>query len=195
MLFFAKVEAQMIVTDPITTNLLSINNGIQTALKAYSDLQTNIQKGTLSTVIQSTGMISKQLDLINSALDVADQFTNAQSTRDFFIRQRNVLRDIKTVSTDYFSIGAGILSPSIRVQIRRDLDDATLLAIKSLSVITSSFVKKQLNLTERLAFIKEGETYLDNAQTKISAALYIVNSKRKQLERLDEANKLYKIIF
>jgi hypothetical protein len=195
LVFFTKIEAQMVVSDPVTSNLLVINNGIQTAIKGYSDLQTNIQKGTLSTVVQSTGMISKQLDLINSSLDVADQFTNAQSTRDFFIRQRTVLRDIRTVSSDYLSIGAGILSPNIRVQIRQNLDDATILAIKSLSVITSSFVKKQLNLSERLAFIKEGETYLDNAQTKISAALYIVNSKRKQLERLDEANKLYKIIF
>ena len=193
--FFSKAPAQMVVTDPSTSKLLIISNGIQSAMKGYSDLQTNIQRGTLSTVVQSTGMISQQLDLINSSLDVADQFTNAQSTRDFFVRQRNVLRDINSVTNDYFSIGAGILSPVVLSQIRQDLDDASVLATKSLSVVSSGFVKKQLNLSERLAFIMEGQRYLDNAQTKISNALYMVNTKRKQLQRLDEANKLYKLIF
>jgi hypothetical protein len=75
------------------------------------------------------------------------------------------------------------------------LDDATILATKSLSVVSSGFVRKQLNLSERLAFIMEAQRYLDNAQTKIASALYLVNTKRKQLQRLDEANKLYKIIF
>ena len=193
--FFSKAPAQMVVTDPATSKLLIISNGIQSAMKGYSDLQTNIQRGTLSTVVQSTGMISQQLDLINSSLDVADQFTNAQSTRDFFVRQRNVLRDINSVTNDYFSIGAGILSPVVLSQIRQDLDDASVLATKSLSVVSSGFVKKQLNLSERLAFIMEGQRYLDIAQTKISNALYMVNTKRKQLQRLDEANKLYKLIF
>ena len=122
----SRVNAQMVVSDPVNTKLLVISNGIQSAMKSYSDLQTNIQRGTLSTVVQSTGMLSQQLDLINSALDVADQFTNAQSTRDFFIRQRNMVRDINSVTGDYFSIGAGILSPVVRSQIRQDLDDATI---------------------------------------------------------------------
>jgi N-acetylglutamate synthase/N-acetylornithine aminotransferase len=191
----SRANAQMVVSDPVNTKLLVISNGIQSAMKSYSDLQTNIQRGTLSTVVQSTGMLSQQLDLINSALDVADQFTNAQSTRDFFIRQRNMVRDINSVTSDYFSIGAGILSPVVRGQIRQDLDDATILATKSLSVVSSGFVRKQLNLSERLAFIMEAQRYLDNAQTKIASALYLVNTKRKQLKRLDEANKLYKIIF
>lgn len=175
--------------------LQKISNGIQVAIRGYSALQSNIQKGTLTKVTESTKLINESLDVINSSLDVADAFNNTQMTKDFFIEQGTILKDIAIVSKDYFSVGSQILSFQSRRSIRNSLDDASILANKSLIVASNAFIKKQINMTERLAFIKEAQSYLNEALSKIKIAISIIAEKKEDIRKIDEKVKLYNAIF
>jgi len=194
--------AQFAVTDPAATaaitqtNILhQISNGIQLSIKAYSQLQSNLQQGTLNTVIQTSGLIGKHLDIINAALNVADVFNNTQMTRDFFLQQRNVLKNIGAVSHDYFSLGSQIFSNQARSGIKTNLEEASVLANKSLVVASNAFVTKQINISDRLVFIKEAQSYLTQAMNQISMAQNVIATKRNAMTRVDEKVKMYKLIF
>lgn len=192
----------MIVSDPVAIKIHAaqlkiniVNESIQTAIKGYVGLQTQIQDGTLQSVTKSTDIVTKNLELINTALDVADIFMSSQMTKDFFLKQIRIIKDVKGVTASYFSISAQLLSKQARKNIQTDLDDASIQANKSLSVASNAFVKKQLNISERLGFIKEANEYLSKAEAKIDHAIYIISTKKQAIQRLDEKVKLYKALF
>jgi hypothetical protein len=191
---FATLKAQWVVNDPQANASLMQQTFLEQIMKAYQSLSTRIQNSTLTQVISTARTVDNQLDLFQQALDVADQFQQLQGVKDFFSVHKKIVQKIQEVNSDFSSV-RGFIRPAYAKTVTRNLDDAYVLAAKSISVVSTSFIRKQINMADRLSFLNEAQKYIDQAVQKIDAALKIVREAKYYYNMLDQASNYYKAIF
>ena len=184
------LSAQVVVNDPQANVQLTQHTFLQNIMKAYQHLQTKIQNSTLIEAVKTAKTVDKELTLFEMALDVADQFQQLQSVKDFFAEQRKIAQKIQHVNTDLSRV-QGVMRPRYQQIVRKSLEDAYINAAKSISVISTSFIKKKINMADRMAFLKEAEGYLGQAIKKLEISIRIVGEATYYHENLDKAKKYY----
>jgi len=188
------LKAQMVVNDPQANASLMQQTFLEQIMKAYQSLSTRIQNSTLTQVISTAKTVDNQLSLFQQALDVADQFQQLQGVKDFFNEHKKIVQKIQQVNSDFSSV-RGFIRPTAARNVSSYLDDAYVLAAKSISVVSTSFIRKQINMSERLSFLNEAQKYISQAVEKIDAALRIVREAKYYHGMLDQASNYYKAIF
>lgn len=188
-------KAQLVVNDPVTTKLIAISNLYTNATSTYTKINAQMAEGTLSQVTRNAELATKNLDLLQRAVDVANIFMGSQVTLDFFYNQRRILDKVREVSKDMYSIPADLLRSNVRGQIIKHLDDGFILATKSLQVAKNAFVQQQLNLTERLTHIEAANKYLDEAQRNINIAVSIIANSKLVANRLRSRTQTIKLLY
>lgn len=188
-------KAQLVVNDPVTTKLIAISNLYTNATSTYTKISAQMAEGTLSQVTRNAELATKNLDLLQKAVDVANIFMGSQVTLDFFYNQRRILDKVREVSKDMYSIPADLLRSNVRGLIVKHLDDGFILAAKSLQVAKNAFVQQQLNLTERLTHIEAANKYLDDAQRNINAAVAIISNSKLVANRLRSRTQTIKLLY
>ncbi len=192
---FKICEAQMVVSDPVQTKLLAVSNMYTNATSTYTKLGAQMAEGTLGQVTRSAELATRNLDLLQKAVDVSNIFMGSQVTLDFFYNQRRILDKVREVSRDMYTIPADILRPNVRAQIIKNLDDGFVTATKSLQVAKNAFVQQQLNLTERLTHIEAANKYLEESQRNISNAVSIISNAKLVSNRLQSRTKTIKLLY
>lgn len=186
-------HSQMVVNDPMANAKLTQQTFIQNIMKGYQSLSTRIQNSTLSETITTSKNVSNQLSLFEQALDVSDAFQQLQSVKDFFNEHKRIIRMIQEVNMDMNSV-AGVMRPTYRQIVRKNLEDAYVYAAKSMSVVSTSFIRRQINLADRLQFLKEAENYLGQAIEKLSDCIRIVGEAKHYHQNMERAKNFYKAI-
>lgn len=194
-LAISQVNAQLVVSDPAQTKLLIVSNMYTNATSTYTKISAQMAEGTLSQVTRSAELATKNLDLLQKAVDVANIFMGSQVTLDFFYNQRRVLDKVREVSKDMYSIPADLLRSNVRGLIVKHLDEGFILAAKSLQVAKNAFVQQQLNLTERLTHIEAANKYLDDAQRNINVAVSIIANSKLVANRLRSRTQTIKLLY
>lgn len=192
-LFIKTGYAQMVVNDPQANIKLSQQTFIQNIMKGYQSLSTRIQNSTLQETITTAKTVDKQLSLFEQALDVADQFQQLQSVRDFFKEHKTIIRKIQEINVDMNSVES-FMRPTYRLIVRRNLEDAYILASKSISVVSTSFIQRQINLAERMQFLVEAREYLGKAVSKLEECIRIVGQAKHYYQNMEKAKNYYKAI-
>lgn len=194
-LSISQANAQLVVSDPAQTKLLLVSNMYTNATSTYTKISAQMAEGTLSQVTRSAELATKNLDLLQKAVDVANIFMGSQVTLDFFYNQRRILDKVREVSKDMYSIPADLLRSNVRGLIVKHLDEGFILAAKSLQVAKNAFVQQQLNLTERLTHIEAANKYLDDAQRNINVAVSIIANSKLVANRLRSRTQTIKLLY
>ena len=187
--------AQLAVSDPFMTKLMAISNMYTSASATYSKLGAEMQQGTLSMVTKGADIATKNLDLLQKAVDVANIFMGSQVALDFFNSQRAILVKISQVSQDMYNIPGELLRPNVRAMITKNLDDGFVTATKSLQVAKNAFIQQQLNLTDRLSYIEEANRYLNDASRSIATAINIISNAKLVSNKLQSRAGTIKLLY
>lgn len=193
LLLSSSAISQVVVNDPQANLKLTQQTLMQNIQKGYQALSNKIQNSSLVQNVKTAVGVEGQLNLFQAALDVADQFQQLQSTKDFFKDHRDMIRQIREISVNLNSV-RGFMRPAYQEIVRKNMDDAYILCAKSISVASTSFVRKQINLAERMAFLKEAHGYLEMAFEHISQCIRIVNEAKHYHDNVEKAKNFYKAI-
>ena len=189
------IYGQLVVSDPVMTNLQVISNSYSMATSTYSQLGSQLQSGTLDMVTKNADIATKSLDMLQKAVDVANIFLGSQMALDFFYNQQMIISKIRQVSQDMYSIPADVLRKNVRDQVIQNLDDGFVTATKSLQVAKNAFVSKQLNLSERLTYIDAANKYLQKSEMNINTAIGIIANARLVSNRLQNRTGVIKLLY
>ncbi len=185
---------QMAVVDAGSNVKLTEQTLLQNAIKGYSYLQVQLQNSTLTQTAKTAGDVNNQLNLIDAALDVADKFQQSQMVKDFFSKQGVIISLINTVNNDLGNTSV-VINSNMRQMITQLLNDAYVNAIKSLTIISNGFIKKQLNLSERMVFCQEATKYLSDALYKVQQSSSIINVAKGNSNNIANKSSLIRAIF
>ncbi|HXD79810.1 MAG TPA: hypothetical protein VN616_18465 [Puia sp.] len=201
LLILSKVDAQMVVEDPEADAQLASSsakqtqsNFLQNAIKGYNYLMAKIQNSTLGEVTQTAKGVSNQFNLLNAALDVADAFQQSQMVKDFFVKQSAIISQINTVNQSLYNTDF-VMNAKMRQAALNLLNDAYVNAAKSLSVIANGFIKKQLNLSERMVFCEKAASYLTDALSKVQQAASIIEKATADNAHIQNKSTFIKAVF
>jgi hypothetical protein len=196
-----QAHAQMVVEDVNADAQLATSGAKQTqqvilqnAIKGYNYLMAKLQNSTLGEVTQTATNVSQQFNLLNAALDVADAFQQSQMVKDFFTKQSTIISLINTVNQNLYNTGF-VMNDNMRATVLVLLNDAYVNASKSLSVIANAFIKKQLNLSERMVFCEKATAYLTEALAKVRQAASIIEKATADNAHIQNKTTFIKAVF